>query len=192
VTVGDSLTAARQTGVENRSPGGAAADLSTQNLPIEVAQLQFSGADSSAYNVSLQNNVAVVRPSVLFSQPLSRNDSITSMKIFQTLLARSLAYGHELNSLYGTRLVLNSPGCEPSFDGNPLLTAAFNDIRARLQAIGADDVIPHIDGPSLLGQPEAPWNYIPGVCDDGDHPNAAGAELLVPLTTQALRSVADI
>jgi hypothetical protein len=191
VTVGDSLTAAPAEDLFSTSVWRAAADLSNQTLPIEIAPLQFSGPNSTAYNVSLQNNVAAIRPSVLFCQPLSRNDGPT-IKTLQTLLARSLAYGHELNSLYGTRLVLNSPGCEPSFDGNPSMIAAFNDIRARLQAIGADGVIPHIDGPSVLGLPDAPWKHIPGLTDDIDHPNAAGAELLVPLTTQALRSVTGI
>ncbi len=169
----------------------AAADLSTQALPIEVASMNFSGANSSVYNVSLQNNAATIRPSVLFCQPLSRNDGATTERM-HALLARSLAQSHELHSMYGTRLILNSPGCEPSFDGTPAFVAAFNDILARLRAIGAAGEIPHIDGPLVLGRQEAPWNYIEGASDDAMHPNSAGAELLVPLTKQALCSVIGI
>ena len=153
--------------------------------------MAFSGADSNVYNVSLQNNAAAIRPSILFCQPLSRNDGAT-MPRMQTLLARTLAQAHELQSLYGTRLVLNSPGCQPTFDGTPEFVAAFNDMLARLRAIGIEGVIPHIDGPSLLGQPDAPWNYIPGVSDDNMHFNSTGAELQVPLVRQAMRRVIGI
>ena len=68
----------------------------------------------------------------------------------------------------------------------------FNDILGRLREIGENGLIPHIDGPSVIGQPDAPWNYKPGVCDDGAHFNTVGAELLVPLTKQALRSVIGV
>jgi hypothetical protein len=151
----------------------------------------FSGPDSDRCNVSLQNNAAAIRPSILFCQPLSRNDGPLTQPL-QTLLARSLAQAHELQSLYGTRLVLSSPGCEPGFDGDPRFIAAFNDILARLRAIGAEGAIPHIDGPSVLGQPDAPWNYIPEVCNDGMHPNSAGAELLGLLVKQVLRDLIGV
>jgi hypothetical protein len=108
------------------------------------------------------------------------------------LLARSLAQAHELQSLYGTRLVLNSPGCQPSFDDYPKAIAAFNDMLARLRDIGAQGVIPHIDGPSLLGQFDAPWRYIPGVSDDNLHFNSTGAELQVPLVTAVMRRLIGI
>jgi hypothetical protein len=188
VTVGDSLAASPTNDLFSTPIWRAAADLSTQTLPIEVAAMLFSGANSTIYNVSLQNNAAAIRPSILFSQPLSRNDGVTIERL-RTLLARSLAYSHELQSLYGTRLVLNSAGCEPAFDDNPMFIDAFNDILARLRAIGAEGAIPHIDGPSVLGQPGAPWRYIPGVSDDEMHFNSTGAELVVPLVKQALHSL---
>ena len=191
ITVGDSLAASPMSDLFSTPVWRAAADLSTQALPIEVASMNFSGANSSVYNVSLQNNAAAIRPSVLFCQPLSRNDGATTERL-HALLARSLAQSHELHSVYGTRLILNSPGCEPSFDGTPAFVAAFNDILARLRAIGAAGEIPHIDGPSVLGRQEAPWNYIEGASDDAMHPNSAGAELLVPLTKQALCIVIGI
>jgi hypothetical protein len=187
--VGDSLSAGPHIDQFSCSIWRAAADLSTQALPVEVASLLFSGPDSNFYNVSLQNNAAAIRPSILFCQPLSRNDFAPAKSGLRTMLARGLAQGHELQSLYGTRLVLNSPGCEPDFAREPRFIAAFNDILARLRAIGAEGAIPHIDGPSVLGLRDAPWNYIPGVSDDGLHPNSVGVELVVPLVKQALRNL---
>ena len=191
MTAGDSLTASPSNDWFSTPVWRAAADLSTQALPIEVASVAFSGANSSIYHVSLQNNAAAIRPSVLFCQPLSRNDGLTTAH-FQTLLARTLAQLHELHSRYGTRLILNSPGCAPDLDGHPPGIAAFTDMLARLRAVAADGAIPHIDGPSVLGRPDASWNHIPGVSDDGTHPNSVGAELLVPLTKQAMRRVIGI
>ncbi len=191
VTAGDSLTASPSNDWFSTPVWRAAADLSTQALPIEVASVAFSGANSSIYHVSLQNNAAAIRPSVLFCQPLSRNDGLTTAH-FQTLLARTLAQSHELHSRYGTRLILNSPGCAPDLDGHPPGIAAFTDMLARLRVIAADGTIPHIDGPSVLGWPDAPWNHISGVSDDGTHPSSAGAELLVAMTKQAMRSVIGI
>jgi hypothetical protein len=163
----------------------AAWDLSTPALPIEVANMAWSATSWAVYGNLLLKNMAALHPSVIAYQPLSRNDGPGAATL-QLLLARALAVAEQARDQFGATMMFNSAGCEPSWDGNVMAIAGFVDLRARLQAIARASGVPLIDGPAVLGQPNAPWNYRPGVSDDNTHPNFAGAELVVPLARAAL------
>jgi hypothetical protein len=166
----------------------AAWDLSTPDLPIEVASTAWGGANWNTYGNLLRTNMAALHPSVIAYQPLSRNDGAGAATL-QLLLARVLSVAEDARAILGTGLIFNSAGCEPSWSGNPQAIAGFVDLRSRLQAIAKFSGVPLIDGPSVLGQPDEPWNYLPGLSDDNTHANFAGAELVVPLARQALSQI---
>jgi hypothetical protein len=163
----------------------AAWDLSSPTLPIEVANLAWGGTSWSVYGVLLQNNIAALNPSIVAYQPLSRNDGPGSARL-HLLLARSLLMAERIKELCGATAIYNSAGCEPSWNGNDDAAIGFVDLRSRLRELSEISGAPLIDGPAVLGDPVAPWNYLPGLSDDNTHPNYAGAEKVVPLAHAAL------
>jgi hypothetical protein len=188
VLSGDSLVSGPTNDVYSTSVHRAAWDLSTPARPIEVANLAWWGGSWSVYGNLLLKNAAALRPSVVAYQPLSRNDGHGVEKL-HLLLARSLMLADQMQILYGAKAIYNSAGCEPSWDGDAKAIEGFVDLRARLADIAEASGVPVIDGPSVLGPADAPWNYLPGLSNDNVHLNFAGAERVVPLARHALSQV---
>lgn len=188
---GDSGSVAPTTDNYSQPIRRAAWDLSTSTLPVEVANFGWGGVARSAYSGVLTANAGLVRPSALLYQPLSRNDGFDAQGGLTFLLANGLNVGDAVAQLYGTRLVWNTPICEPSYDNSSSAQAAFTTLLDALRTASAATGIPHIDRPSVLGQPLAQWDYItsPAVSDDNTHFNSIGAELEVPMCRAALRAM---
>jgi hypothetical protein len=185
VLSGDSLATSPTNDQYSTPLHRAAWDMSSAALPIEVANLAWGGTGWSVYGTLLRDNIAALNPSIVAFQPLSRNDGPGSAKL-HLLLARSLLMAEQIKGLCGATALYNSAGCEPSWNGNDNATAAFADLRLRLHALSNVSGAPLIDGPAVLGDPVAPWNYLPGLSDDNTHPNFAGVEKVVPLAHAAL------
>jgi len=189
VGTGDSLSTAPTNDSISYAAWRAAMDFSTPSLPIAYASMAWGGVTSSVYDVLLANNVAALRPGILLHQPISRNDTFTAAGV-QTLLAKSLALASQYRQQFGASTIWNIPGCAPSADGDATQIAAFNDMRLRLQSVAGASGIPLIDGPSVIGQSAAPWDYVAGASDDNLHPNYTGVEMMVrPLVQPPFRSV---
>lgn len=188
---GDSLSASPTNDGYSSPLMRAAYDLSTLQVPVEVASMAWGGTASPVYEVMLRNNVAAIRPSVVAYQPLSRNDG-SSAATMQTLLAKAIANADTFRQAYGTAAILNSAGCQPSFRGNATAIAAFQDMRTRMASIAAASGIPLIDAPSVIGRPTEPWMYIDGLSDDNTHPNYQGVELVVPQARDTLKFISGI
>jgi hypothetical protein len=190
---GDSLSAAPTNDGYSTPLHRAGWDLSSAALPIEVASLAWGGATESVYGALLETNIAGVKPSILAIQPNSRNDGATGAAgtSNQQLLARRLAAAAIAGEAHDSKLILNSGGCQPSYDGNATNQAMFLDIEARLAAMAAQAGIPFIDAPAIIGNLAggAPWDYLGGFSDDNTHPNYAGVEALVPAAKAALQSL---
>ena len=190
VTIGDSLNSA--TGLDGYSSHlwRAAMDLSTPALPIHVACLAYANEGSATSCEMLRMNLDDINPGILAMQVITRNDGSNDRGMRQAI-ARQLAMAEECKARFGTALLATAPGCEPSYEGDPGATAAFVAIRNEWRASAAAGGIPFIDGPSVIGDTAAAWNYVanPSVTTDGTHPNSAGIELTVPLARTALSSM---
>jgi tetratricopeptide (TPR) repeat protein len=187
VTLGDSLNSATGTDGYSSHLWRAAMDLSTPGLPIHVACLAYASQGSATYCEMLKMNLDKINPGILAVQVITRNDGSNNNGMRQAI-ARQLAIAELCKARFGTVLLATAPGCEPSYDGHPEATAAFVAIRNEYLAAAAAGGIPFIDGPSVIGDTAAAWNYManPSVTTDGTHPNSAGIELTVPLARTAL------
>ena len=166
----------------------AAWDLSTPDLPIEVANLAWGSTGADGYEVVLRNNMPALRGSFVSYQPISRNDTFTASGL-HLLLAKALANVDAFRAGYGSAAIWNIAGCIPSADGNVRQVHAFTDMRSRLQALARSSGMPLIDAPAAIGQADMPWLYRDGMSDDDTHTNFAAAEAVVPMATAALREV---
>jgi hypothetical protein len=185
---GDSLTAAPMNDRFSTPLHRAAWDLSTPDLPIEIASMAWGSTGAAGYEVMLRNNMAALRGSFVAYQPISRNDTFNAAGL-QLLLAKALANADAFRASYGSATLWNIAGCIPSAEGNPRQTHAFTDMRSRLQALTLSSGVPLIDAPAVIGQPDSPWLYRAGMSDDDTHPNFAAAETVVPRATAALRKL---
>jgi tetratricopeptide (TPR) repeat protein len=190
VVLGDSLNSA--TGLDDYSSHlwRTAMDLSTPALPINVACLAYASQGSATYCEMLRMNLDAINPGILALQVITRNDGGNDRGMRQAI-ERQLAIAEVCKARFGTALLATAPGCEPSYEGDPGATAPFVAIRNEWLASAAAGGIPFIDGPSVIGDTDAPWNYItnPVVTTDGVHPNSVGIELTVPLARSALSSM---
>jgi hypothetical protein len=170
----------------------AAADLSSQRLPIDVLNLAVGGATWKVYNPLLSLNAAAIQPSIVIPQVISRN-GMAGTAAMQQLLAMATLNAQSCAALYGSKVIWSIPGCEPSWDGNKEFCQGFWDMRKRLVEASATSGIPMIDAPAAIGDIAggAPWNYLtsPVVSDDSIHPNADAQEMVTPLAKAALKSV---
>jgi hypothetical protein len=187
---GESLTAAPTNDRFSTPLHRAAWDLSTPDLPIEIASMAWGAAGHAGYEVMLRNNMAALRGSFVAYQPISRNDAFTTAGQ-QLLLAKALANVDAFRTSYGSAAIWNIAGCMPAVGDIARRVHAFTDMRARLQALALSSGMPLIDGPALIGQTDCPWLYREGMSDDGDHPNFAAAEAVVPMARAALRQVIE-
>lgn len=187
---GESLTASPADDGFSTPLHRAAWDLSTPDLPVEIASMAWGGTGSACYEVMLRNNMAALRGSFVAYQPMSRNDWFTTAGL-QLLLAKSLANADAFRASYGSAALWNIAGCIPTADGDVRQSHAFSDMRARLQALARSSGVPLIDAPAVIGLPDLPWLYRDGMSDDGVHPNFAAAEAVVPLARAALRALID-
>ena len=162
ITVGDSLVTTPSNDGFSNAIARAAMDLSTPAFPIEVANLAWGGTAWRVYGTTLLDNIAAIEPSIVAYQPLSRNDGSTPAAM-QGLLSRSRGVADLARTRFGAGAIWFSPGCEPSFDGSAAnaLTAqaALSDMRTRLARSSAEEHIPLIDGPGIIGRAEMPWLY---------------------------------
>ncbi len=188
VLSGESLTAAPTNDRFSTPLHRAAWDLSTPDLPIEIASMAWGAAGHAGYEVMLRNNMAALRGSFVAYQPISRNDGFVAAAL-HLLLAKALANVDAFRASYGTTALWNIAGIIPSADGNAGQIHAFTDMRSRLQALARSSGMPLIDAPAVIGQPEAPWLYRSGMTDDDTHPNFAAAEAIVPMARAALQQV---
>ncbi len=191
VLSGDSLTAAPTDDCFTTPLHRAAWDLSTPDQPIEIASMAWGGTNSACYETMLRNNMAALRGSFVSYQPLSRNDTFTAAGL-QLLLAKALANADDFRMRYGTVPMWNIPGCTPSAHGISWQTHAFTDMRSRLQALARSSGMPLIDTPAVIGQPNLPWLYRPGMSHDDTHPNFMAAEAVVPMARAALLQMIDV
>jgi hypothetical protein len=185
---GDSLTGAPTNDRFSTPLHRAAWDLSTPDLPIEIASMAWGSTGHVGYEVTLRNNMAALRGSFVSYQTISRNDAFVAAGL-QLLLAKALANADAFRACYGSAAMWNIAGCIPSADGNPSQIHAFTDMRSRLQALARSSGMPLIDAPSMIGQADFPWRYRPGMSDDESHPNFAAVETVVPMAKAALRQL---
>ena len=190
VISGDSLSAAPPEDNFSTPLHRASWDLSTPRFPIEVSSMAWGGTASRVYEVMLRKNAPALLPDIVAYQPLSRNDGF-NVDAMQTLLAKATTDAAAFSREYGSKIIWNIAGCEPSADGRDVAIMAFNEMRSRLQALAAADGTPLIDAPAVVGniRDGSPWNYIPGYSDDNTHPNYAAAEAIVPQAREALRQL---
>lgn len=192
VITGDSLAAAPQSDGISNFIWRAAADLSSESLPIEVLNLAVGGVTWKVYNPLLSLNAAAIQPSIVIPQVISRN-GMGGAAHMQQLLAMANLNAQACSALYGSKVIWSIPGCEPAWDGNKAFSRGFWDMRHRLLDASAISGVPVIDAPAVIGDVAggAPWNYIPSpaVSDDNTHPNAVGQEMVVPLAKAALKTV---
>jgi hypothetical protein len=188
---GDSLTSTPTNDWFTTPLHRAAWDLSTPDLPIEIASMAWGSTGFAGYEVMLRNNMPALRGSFVSYQPISRNDTFTTAGL-QLLLAKALGNVDAFRASYGTSAMWNIAGCIPSADGNTRQTDAFTDMRCRLQALARLSGMPLIDAPAVIGQTERSWLYRAGMSDDNTHPNFAAAETVVPLANAVLRQLADL
>jgi hypothetical protein len=185
---GDSLSAAPSTDRFSTPLHRAACDLSTPDLPIEIASMAWGSTGHAGYEVALRNNMAALRGSFVSYQPLSRNDAFIASGL-HLLLAKALANIDAFRASYGSAALWNIAGCIPSADSDTRHVHAFNDMRDRLQTFARASGVPLIDAPAVIGQAEFPWRYRDGMSDDRDHPNFLAAETVVPMAKAALRQL---
>jgi hypothetical protein len=156
-----------------------------------VLNLAVGAVDWGVYSASLSRNAADNQPSIVIPQIISRN-GMGGASDMQQLLAMALQNAQACSALYGSALIWNIPGCEPSWDGDATLTHGFTDMRNRLLHAASTSGVPIIDAPSVIGDVAggAPWNYLPSgiASDDGTHPNATAQELVTPLAVSALKA----
>ena len=189
---GDSLSAAPTTDNFSTPLHRASWDLSTPTAPIAVANLAWGGTSSTVYAPLLASNIAAMQPSVVAYQPISRNGpEASSAAGFQMLFAKNMLAASVYGQAYGSRILLNQSGLEPSFDGNSTATTGFVDMRNRALAAAASSDVPFIDAASVIGNVAgaAPWDYLATYSDDNTHPNDVGAEAITPLARTALRQL---
>jgi hypothetical protein len=162
-------------------------ELSTEGFPIEYCNFAQAGGQIASWQAITTRNLEAVRPSILAQQPHSRNDGLTAEKQ-QLDLAAAALLADSAYVKYGTRLIYNMAGVEPSRDGDPIAEAGFVDIRNRVLEIGRISDVPVIDAAGAIGDVASgkPWRYLPGFSDDDTHPNYAGVEALVPQARAAL------
>jgi hypothetical protein len=188
----DSLAAAPQSDGVSNPVWRAAADLSSDKLPIEVLNLAVGAATWKVYAPLLSLNAAAIQPSIVIPQVISRN-GMGGAADMQQLLAMAILNAQVCSVPYGSKVIWNIPGCEPSWDNNHAFSHGFWDMRNRLLDASALSGVPVIDAPAVIGDiaGNAPWNYItsPAVSDDNTHPNAVGQEMVVPLAKAALKTV---
>jgi hypothetical protein len=185
---GDSLTGAPTNDRFSTPLHRAAWDLSTPDLPIEMASMAWGSTGHAGYEVMLRDNMAALRGSFVSYQPISRNDAFIAAGL-QLLLAKALANVDAFRASYGSAAIWNIAGCIPSADGNAAQIHAFTDMRSRLQALARSSGVSLIDAPSVIGQADFPWLYRPGMSDDESHPNFTAVETVVPMAKAALRQL---
>lgn len=182
---GDSLTSTPTNDWFSTPLHRAGWDLSTPDLPIEMASMAWGSTGSGGYEVMLRNNMSALRGSFVSYQPISRNDTFTAAGL-QLLLAKALANVDAFRANYGSAAMWNIAGCVPSADGNARQVQAFTDMRSRLQALARSSAMPLIDAPAAIGRTDMPWLYCDGMSDDNTHTNFAAAEAVVPMAKAAL------
>jgi hypothetical protein len=189
---GDSLVTSPLADAISNPVWRAAADLTSSDLAVEVLNLGWGAATWKVYNSLLGPNLAAIQPSIVVPQVISRN-SMGGTAQMQQLLAMAMLNAQAASALYGSKLIWNIPGCQPTWNASQHLTEGFVDVRNRLLEASKPGGIPIIDAPSVIGDVTggAPWNYIasPIVCDDNAHPNAVAQEMVVPLAKDALKIV---
>jgi hypothetical protein len=192
VLTGDSLAAAPQSDGVSNPVWRAAADLSSERLPIEVLNLAVGGATWKVYNPLLSLNAAAIQPSIVIPQVISRN-GMGGAADMQQLLAMASLNAQACSAVYGSKVIWSIPGCEPSWDGNQAFSHGFSEMRDRLLDASTISGVPVIDAPAVIGDlaGNAPWNYLTSaaVSDDNTHPNEIGQEMVTPLAKTALKTV---
>jgi hypothetical protein len=191
VLSGDSLTAAPTNDRYSTPLHRAAWDMSTPDMPIELASMAWGAAGSACYDAMLRNNMPALRGSFVAYQPISRNDGLAAATL-HLLLAKALANVDAFRASHGTTALWNIAGLIPSADGDARQVHAFTDMRSRLQGLARSSGMPLIDAPAVIGQPEAPWLYRAGMTDDNTHPNFTAAEAIVTMARKALRQVIGV
>ena len=93
----------------------------------------------------------------------------------------------QLAAQFGTKLLINGGGQEPSWDDNPEALLGYTVLRDFTNSLPRLYGISVFDCATALGRPEAPWRFIDGVTDDGTHANSVGEELLVTIVKPALQ-----
>lgn len=188
LVVGDSLSVAPTN--DNMSPSlwRAAMSMSTPTSPIGFASVAWGGQAFLGYGETARLNLSSIKPTVYAAQAISRNDAFTTAGQLELLGKHANLYTLA-NRAWGTRLIWQQPGGEPSADGNGTQTGAFSTIYSLMKSLTNTPFVPFIDCMSVIGNPAAPWDYLTGYSDDNTHPNTAGAAACVPLATSALQGV---
>jgi hypothetical protein len=191
VSTGDSLSCAPNTDQFSTPLMRAGYSMSSPGFPIEFASMGWGGTASPIYNPTLLNNAPALRPSVVAYQPLSRNDG-ASVAVGQNLIAQAAMIHDTMSATYGSKMLWNCPGGEPSYDGTQSSIDAFNTLREMVLNLGAIGCVPVIDAPGIIGVPGSTWDYQAGYSTDNTHPNNAGAKAITAAAKAALQSLIGV
>lgn len=185
VAVGDSLSRAPTNDGVSNAVWRACADLSTPQRPIALVNMALGGGNPSLYNPLTALNAPIIQPSIAVLQVITRN-GYAGLKDMRHLLRQMLQLGSELAMAHETRIVLNLPGGEPSWDAVPTWTDGFVSMRETLIGLSSVMRIPLIDATTVIAPDGRSWCYKPGMSDDGGHLNTYGVEMVVTASRLAI------